>query len=58
MEVEDDDDIAKYVVDSEEDEDAEAMGVSASVGGPSTSWTAPEEARCGAGRSRGPPSAR
>lgn len=37
--VEDDDDIAKYLADSEEDEDAEATAASASVGEPSSSWT-------------------
>ena len=39
--VEDDDDIAKYLTDSEDDE---AMGVSASAGGPRSSRTVPEEA--------------
>ena len=42
--VEDDDNIAKYLADSEEDEEAEATGESASAGGPSSSRMAPEEA--------------
>ena len=42
--VEDDDDLAKYLADSEEDEDAEATAASASAGGPSSSRTVPVEA--------------
>ena len=42
--VEDDDDGAKHLADSEEDKDAEATGASASAGGPSSSRTAPGEA--------------
>ena len=38
--VEDDDDVAKYLADSEEDEDAEATAASASAGGPISSRTA------------------
>ena len=34
--VQDDNDIAKYLADSEEDEDAETTGASASAGGPSS----------------------
>ena len=42
--VEDDDDVAKYLADSEEDEDAGARAASASVGEPSSSRTVPVEA--------------
>ena len=42
--VEDDDDVAKYLADSEADEDAEATAASASAGEPSSSRTVPVEA--------------
>ena len=42
--VEDDDDVAKYLADSEADEDAEATAASASAGEPSSSRTVHAEA--------------